>query len=108
VITTACSITYCNGACRGLNIYIYIYIYIYMNTIFFNAYTKEEAGLPPYLIETDTTVKVLKLVQQFRYSMEHIINIIINTNNIESNKTKLIILLSCISYIVSFDDMFRL
>ena len=33
---------------------------------------------------------------------------IINISNIQSNTTQLIILLWCISYIVSFDDMFRL
>jgi hypothetical protein len=43
------------------------------------------------------------LVQQCYYGFP-----IININNTQSNTTQLMILLSCISYIVSFNEMFRL
>jgi len=34
--------------------------------------------------------------------------LIVNINDIQSNATQLLILLRCISYIVSFNDLFRL
>jgi hypothetical protein len=44
----------------------------------------------------------------FRWDIPVVFYKIININNIGPNTTQLMILLKCISYIVSFNDMFRL
>jgi len=52
--------------------------------------------------------KYLLLFLTSRWDIPVVLYRIIDINNIQSNTAQLIILLRCISYIVSFNDMFRL